>query len=481
MDNIDLKLYNSCIKFETGTFSAKQLQQKMQRFGQNVSIKTLRLWLKEDINVFQLDKDVYITKAGCFTGREFGIKPTKYEIENNILIVGHRCVPFIDGEVLPFEIKFVNGKESLEYTCKNLLTSELIQHHSIFGEENFLQFVMFDPVNEGKDFSYNGFELPPYLDFTVLDMTSFYKKYDFQYEDWIHGRIISFAENKVSLEPDCRHIYNPFEQSVFDEKKEEWYKIFEKKIIENLKRFGPRSCIEEQLMMHFVNSMTELSVAYAGSVEEFLKKTDKVSFCEFGVESRLWMTGEDISESKNWAGTSVTEENPVADFLGLQLSEEIIDAFVLDSLFRKEEDYSKIIDRLFDEEYSNPIETEFLKILVQSRFTFLKKNYNWFADYEIASLRERALDVFVKTHCLYKKLESSQTQIDDYPQQDLITFMQLYSHIKRMVESIVVLDDIDQSSMNAAYSSLDGMEYTLEEIESSIKAVLKIGPWNKNL
>jgi hypothetical protein len=35
--------------------------------------------------------------------------------------------------------------------------------------------------------------------------------------------------------------------------------------------------------------------------------------------------------------------------------------------------------------------------------------------------------------------------------------------------------------MNAAYSSLDGMEYTLEEIESSIKAVLKRGPWNKNL
>ena len=100
MDKINLRLYQSCIKYETATFSAKQLQQKMQKFGANISIKTLRLWLQDDINVFQLEKDVYITKTGCFTGREFGIKPSKYEIDHNILIVGHRCVPFIDGDIL---------------------------------------------------------------------------------------------------------------------------------------------------------------------------------------------------------------------------------------------------------------------------------------------------------------------------------------------------------------------------------------------
>ena len=49
-----------------------------------------------------------------------------------------------------------------------------------------------------------------------------------------------------------------------------------------------------------------------------------------------------------------------------------------------------------------------------------------------------------------------------------------------MIESLVLIDELDQSSINAAYSSLDGMEFTLEEIRGSIEAVLKRGPWNSS-
>jgi len=479
MDHINLKLYTSCIKHETSTFSVKQLQQKMAKFGNKVSLKTLRDWLEEDKKVFQVDKDVFITRAGCFTGREFGIKPSKYEIDNNILIVGHRCVPFLDEDVFPFEIKFITGKNNLHFTEKKIQTSELIQHHKIFGEENFLQFVMFDPVNENNDFSINGFELPPMINATVLDMKDFYASYDFQYEDWIKARVISYSESIISFEPECRHIYNPFEQSVFDEKKEEWNKQFEKDFIENLNSIGPRSCIEEQLMYHFIFSMQNLSVPNAGCVEEFLKKSKKIGFCEFGVESRLWVLGEEISDSKNWAGKSLeTEETNLSNYVGLQITNEIIDAFVLDSLFKKEEDSSKIIDRIFFEDYPIQMEVEITKILLKNRFLNLKKDYNWFADYEIAPLRENALKIYKKAHRLYKAIEHSKTKVEDYPQQDLITFMQLYSHIKRLIESLVIMDDIDQSSINAAYSSLDGMDFTFEDIKGGIEKVIKRGPWN---
>lgn len=483
MEGIDFKLYSSCIKHEISTFSSKQLQQKMQKFGAKVTIKTLKQWLENDMNVFKLNEDVYITKAGCFTGREFGIKPSKYEIDHNILIVGHRCVPFIDGDVLPFEIKFVSGKNNIKYIKKNILTTELIQHHKVFGEENFLQFVMFDPVNEGKDFSFNDFELPSMLDFTVLDMTDFYKKVDFQYEDWIKARVISYSENLISLEADCRHIYNPFEQSVFDEKKEEWNKLFESTLLENLKKFGPRSCIEEQLMLHYVNSMFELSVPSAGSVEEFLKYTKKIGFSEFGVESRLWILNEEISDSENWVGKSMEPgENNVASFDTLQITRDILDAFVMDALFKKEEDTSNILDRIFDSEYPNQAEIEITEMLLNNRFLLVKPYYNWFADYEIAPLREEALKIFKKTYNLYKNIEFSQTKVEDYPQQDLITFMQLFSHTKRMIESLVSFnDEIDQASINAAFSSLDGMNFTFDEISKGIRDVLNRGPWNQNL
>ena len=66
MEGIDFKLYSSCIKHEISTFSSKQLQQKMQKFGAKVTIKTLKQWLENDRNVFKLNEDVYITKAGCY-------------------------------------------------------------------------------------------------------------------------------------------------------------------------------------------------------------------------------------------------------------------------------------------------------------------------------------------------------------------------------------------------------------------------------
>ena len=482
MNEIDFRLYNSCIRHETSSFSAKQLQKKLQKFGNKISIKLIREWLKNDPNVFQLDTDLYVTKAGCFTGREFGIKPSKYEIEHKILIIGDRCVPFVDGDIMPHEIKFIYGKKDIKKIVKELQTSEIIQHHKIFGEENFLQYIMFDPVNEGLDFSVNGFELPSYLKFTVLDMTEFYNEFEFKYEDWITARVISFGSNTISFEPDLRHVYNPFEQSVFDEQKQKWNKVFEEHFEKNLKRFGPRSCIEEQLMYHFVNSMQYLSVPSPGCVEEFLKQSEKIGFSEFGVETRLWILNDEISDSKNWNEmNSFGEDQDLSKAFGAPIPTEIINAYIYDALFKKEEDASNILSRMYPEDYVDQSEVEYVKNMIKGRFDYLKQEYNWFIDYEIAPLRELALEIFHKSHLLYKAIETSKTQVEDYPQQDLITFIQLYSHIKRMIESLTMVLDIDQSSINAAYSSLDGMSFTFDEVKASLNAVLKNGPWNRSL
>ena len=121
-------------------------------------------------------------------------------------------------------------------------------------------------------------------------------------------------------------------------------------------------------------------------------------------------------------------------------------------------------------------------MLLNNRFLLVKPYYNWFADYEIAPLREEALKIFKKTYNLYKNIEFSHTKVEDYPQQDLITFMQLFSHTKRMIESLVSFnDEIDQASINAAFSSLDGMNFTFDEISKGIRDVLNRGPWNQNL
>ena len=79
-------------------------------------------------------------------------------------------------------------------------------------------------------------------------MKDFYQNNDFEFGDWIRASVTSYAESIISFEADCYHTLNPFEKSVYDEKKEEWNKKFEELLIENLRKFGPRSCIEEQII-----------------------------------------------------------------------------------------------------------------------------------------------------------------------------------------------------------------------------------------
>ena len=131
-------------------------------------------------------------------------------------------------------------------------------------------------------------------------------------------------------------------------------------------------------------------------------------------------------------------------------------------------------------DFPRPFEIDISNVLLKNRFPVLQKKYNWFADYEKAVVREQALKVFKKTHDLFKRIESSKTDVDDYPQQDFVIFIQLYSHVQKMIESLNEIDELDQASINAALSSLEGMNFTFEEIKGGIQEVLRKGPWNKN-
>ena len=77
---------------------------------------------------------------------------------------------------------------------------------------------------------------------------------------------------------------------------------------------------------------------------------------------------------------------------------------------------------IYESDYGNTMEIEITKLLLKNKFPILKRKYNWFADYEIANLRAEVLKIFKKTHNLYKNIESSQTQVDDYPQREFNDF-----------------------------------------------------------
>ena len=190
--------------------------------------------------VLSSDAGFFYTRAGFFTDKVFSFKPERFEVEQGILVCGHRCMPFVDPEMLPHEIKFIAEDSILErkVTIQNL--SNVYSLYSLWGDEYIPQFFSLDPANEGSDFSLTDYELPQEIGITVNDAGELFKKWDFCFGDRIVARVLDWNTGLVSLEHKKHMRGNVFELSEEDKLREGWKKDFEKALSESLSIWGPR-------------------------------------------------------------------------------------------------------------------------------------------------------------------------------------------------------------------------------------------------
>ena len=76
-------------------------------------------FLRNSPNVYVDTEGKFCSRAGLFTSRYFSFVPTKMEIENGYLILGHRGMPFVDPEFLPNELHV--------FFCGDLVPKKVIE------------------------------------------------------------------------------------------------------------------------------------------------------------------------------------------------------------------------------------------------------------------------------------------------------------------------------------------------------------------
>ena len=470
-------LLNSLIRKELSMFSVKSVQSMLAEKGIKIPAQEITSFLQMHPYVTQLTNKKYITRAGCFTGRFFSIKPTKYEIEQGILIPGDRCMPFTDPQMLPDELTFVYNGMSVSKCSGDYNTSELLDHYILFGEEYSAQYLAMDPCNATQDFSANGFELPSKMKLTVLDMSELYKSWEFLAGDRLVLFVNDWDKGVVSLSPQLIRKENPFEQTTAEEKRKKWFDVFNGEILSSFDRFGPCGSMEEQLAAAFLGNIPALTDAYCGSVEEFLEQSETVSITEYGVESRLWRKGNEIPAAGNWV-SDTDDADAMAGTLygvfGLPMPDYIIQAFVLDSLYKKEETGRKIFKRILpDESLLSPFQQSLLILHLERQHAIIKKSYNWFADYEIGDIRNRALELYSQLLCLICELDRCNISVERFPQQELVILSQLYGHTGKLIETLLFQNGISDKDISAANLSLEGMNFSFSEIQGPLRAALK--------
>ncbi|MBO7136248.1 MAG: hypothetical protein J6V73_06435, partial [Spirochaetaceae bacterium] len=311
-----------------------------------------------------------------------------------------------------------------------------------------------------------------------------YGKSDFKSGDRLKVRLENWnlGTFSVTVQKDTRE--TPFEINEAEESRSRWFSLFEKCLLQSFNSFGVCGSIDEQIASAFVLGGKNLFTKYPGSVEEYLKKSEVIEAVEFGVETRLWRAGETISVTNMYSDNGDDFEND-EEFdgvrkmffsIGVPLTETFLDSFIYDSLYKKEKNSEHILARLMPESMGELSSKDmfFCFLHLEKRRVILQRDYRWFADYEKGQLRAKILEFYVRMISFVYSMGQNNVSPEAMPQQPLVVLSQLFTHLGRMLESIMPNASISSKDIASLYLSLEGMEFSFEDLSKELEQSINI-------
>ena len=211
-------------------------------------------------------------------------------------------------------------------------TASLYSLYRFFGEEYTPQFLALDNEKNRELFSENDYVDPEECTVMAVDMKDVYWKDTFSPGDLIQATVVDWYRGIVNLSvlPASR---------IHKRRQKEWMRLLEESLVNVFELFGPGASMEEQLSFAFYLDQSLLDnpmplrsmILSTGARKRELSRTES---------SRVSGTGIPESAQGTWNMAIVSAPaNPAEESfmqLGLPVSNYIIDAYILDFLFRRE-------------------------------------------------------------------------------------------------------------------------------------------------
>lgn len=441
-------------------------------------------WFEANPSVLSVGHNAFVSRIGMFTGQSFSILPTRFEITNKILVIGHRCIPFGNPDILPCDYKFSFNRKNIPHKIVEMQTNDLFEYYYLHGEEFVPQYLALDPANNGFDIASCDYELPGKMKVTVLDMADIYETNAFKSGDRLKVRLTNWRAGSFAIEVQKDTRETPFEINEAEKSRSRWFEIFERSLLKAFSIFGVCSSIDEQITFAYILSGKKLFMKYSASVEEFIRKSEKIETTEFGVETRLWRAGESISVM-NLRNDGSQDDESSREFdgvsklflsIGIPLTETFLDSFIYDSMYRKEKNSELIMNRLLPEGMNDLASKDmiFCFLHLEKRRAILQRDYRWFADYEKGQLRSKILTFYTRMINFVYSMGQNDVSPEMMPQQPLVVLSQLFTHLGRMLESIMPNASISSKDITSLYLSLEGMEFSFEDLSKELEQSINI-------
>lgn len=476
MDFNTSNIITSYFKQQDQLFTLVDFYKYLKSNGAKITKAEAEGVLRSSNYVFPLVNQEFITRAGVFTGRWFSFKPSKEEIEKGYILLGHRCVPFVDNSTGPDSISLAVDGRIITPATQSFSMNLAMDTFALFGEGYVLPYICNDKGNKSLSLSSIQYSLPNEITLTAWPLKEITKGEKIIYGDRILCRVLDWEQSivEVSLQKVNHKGLVVSEEAI---EREEWYSYFENDIIKSMEKNGPSDSIDEQLSLLYLEYQDDLCIRNCGSIEEFLSHTSKIGFVSYGVESRIWKKNEEIPYSGPW-NSLMSSNDLILSEIAVTFSPHIIDAFLENRIYEESKnvetkDIEELLGNIFPQLKELSVSERKLVLLnIEKRNDILKRKYNRFSDYSIAETRKRVLELFSQVNTLFFDIGCSGVEVEKFPQHELVVLSQLYGHIVNILEELEIEFLRERFPIADVELSLNGMEETFDDIKGSLESVL---------
>lgn len=415
-------------------------------------------------------EDLWLTRAGLFTGKPLVIIPTKSEIISGVLIPGSRFIPFANPALLPHELSFTCQGKPFGRVDLECSPNEVYPHYQLYGDEYIPQYLSLDNEENSTLFNEAEYDDPEQISVSVIDMRELYWSAQFKSGDRIIARLQDWTSGVFELATLEAEKVDPARQL-------QWMLDMEESLARSFEIGGPGASLDEQLSFAYFMGLETLFTPFASTIGAFLEWSTRVGIEPYGVESRLWFSGQNIPPQGSWNMTLVVSPASMAEeafmHLALPLSDHIMDSYLLDALFRKETDTHSVMERMIPKKlhnaaFCNPVIERALIVRMKN----LSATYNWFADNEQATLRTRCIALHSALMQFIVFLQQSGIDPRFINDQGAVILGQLMSHTIAALESIDFSENDEPADLESLWISIEGMEDSFFETKTVIQESL---------
>ncbi|HBM17008.1 MAG TPA: hypothetical protein DD381_11795 [Lentisphaeria bacterium] len=276
--------------------------------------------------------DRFFSRHHFFKGFKFKIELSDFEIENSLLIPGHKFIPFYFSDLFSSSLSLIDNKTKKPIPSKRISFKlrDLYEYYFAFPSETIKESIIADDKTNSKVIGKNPDGI---VTIRVFDLKQFFKSLNcnnfnfliLEVSDWTKGEfIIDICKNELTLDQEQAYMFA-------EELESSLYKVFE--------YFGPYIDVPEQLAWAFFLSEKKILNIPIITLEEALHISENIDYKYFEDNSILWFKNDDVTLwEKNCETTNnnpfsissgkISSIDSIFDELGIPLTSKELNLFI---------------------------------------------------------------------------------------------------------------------------------------------------------